>query len=496
MPFRQALPRNKRGNEPQEPPHHLAGFLLDLNAQARVSCAAQTSQAFMETLTAPQVFALAPDPASAKAGQGLANPAKWSALGRDDRSVWGECQGSALYRTQADLNGPAFHCSCPSRKFPCKHGLGLLLVLANHSAHVSAGAAPGWVEEWIKRRDAGAEKKAGRPVTAASDDPAAAIKQEGEKRKRSAQREARVQAGLAELQTWLGDLVRQGFAKAKDQPARFYDTVAARMVDAQAPGLTRRLREWPGLLASGEQWADRLLEEAGALQWLLNGAARLDGLPAGLRASVRAAIGWTTSEQELLADPQSERCTDRWQIVGQRIEEEDTLRVQRTWLVGEKTRRSALCLSFAAGGRPLDVSLLPGTALAAELVFYPSASPLRASVGARQDTRRTFTEPAACDGFEEAAERTATWLAGDPWLERVPWFVRDCIPCQHEGRWCLRDASGAVVPLSRRLLSPWPLIALSGGAAVTVFGEWDGQTLLPLSVVAEGRFVNLGDQAR
>nr|WP_279163542.1 SWIM zinc finger family protein [Rhodococcus erythropolis] len=26
-----------------------------------------------------------------------------------------------------DLRGPAYKCSCPSRKFPCKHALGLLV---------------------------------------------------------------------------------------------------------------------------------------------------------------------------------------------------------------------------------------------------------------------------------------------------------------------------------------------------------------------------------
>ena len=446
----------------------------------------------METLTAPQVLALAPDPASVKAGQGLGNPAKWSALGRNERSVWGECQGSTLYRTQADLTGPAFQCSCPSRKFPCKHGLGLLLVLANSPARVSDALAPAWVEEWIKRRDAGAEKKSARQNDALPGDREAGARQEAEKHKRIARREERVQAGLAEMQTWLGDLLRQGLAKAKDQPARFYDAMAARLVDAQAPGLARRLRGWPGLFASGEDWADRVLEEAGTLQWLLNGAARLDTLPEGLRASVRAAIGWTTSEQELLADPAAERCTDRWQTVGQRIEEEDKLRVRRTWLVGEASRRAALCLSFAAGGRPLDPGLLPGTALEAEVVFYPSAAPLRALVGDRRGRPEPFAETAACADFEEAADHTAGLLVGDPWLERAPWLVRGCLPCEHGGRWCLRDAAGGMVPLAKRLASPWLLVAACGGTPSTVFGEWDGHALLPLSVVAGGRFIDLG----
>ena len=459
-------------------------------------CAAnRTGFLFMESLTAPQVLALAPDPASAKAGRGLGNPARWSALGREGQAIWGECQGSALYRTQVDLTGPAFHCSCPSRKFPCKHGLGLLLVLADHPARFAEATPPVRVAEWLKRRDA-AEKKAVPRAEAAGANLETVARQSADKQKRAARRGDRVQAGLAELQTWLGDLLRQGLVKAREQPTKFYDSIAARMVDAQAPGLARRLREWPGLLASGEDWADRMLAEAGTLQWLLNGGMRVDTLPDGLRASVRAAIGWTITEQELLADGSAERINDRWQVVGRRVEEEGKLRVQRTWLVGEATGRLALCLSFAAGPQQaLDVGLVPGTIAEGELVFYPSAAPLRALAVAPENTATPFAEPAACAHFGNALERTAGWLAGDPWQERLPWLVRGCLPVQTGADWSLRDGQGAIVPLAKVFAHVWPLVAASGGQPVTVFGEWDGRALLPLSAFAEGRFLSLEDVA-
>ena len=81
---------------------------------------------------AEQILALAPDASAAKAGNALAQKSKWLRLGFDSRAVWGECQGSGKepYRTKIDLREPAFACSCPSRKFPCKHGLGLFLLLA------------------------------------------------------------------------------------------------------------------------------------------------------------------------------------------------------------------------------------------------------------------------------------------------------------------------------------------------------------------------------
>src|SRR4051812_14609217 len=100
------------------------------------------------TWTTEQVLALAPDPASGKAGKDLAGQRKkWTSLGRDERAAWGECQGSGSkpYQTKIDLSEPAFSCSCPSRKFPCKHGLGLFLLLVQQPAAFAGGPPPAWV---------------------------------------------------------------------------------------------------------------------------------------------------------------------------------------------------------------------------------------------------------------------------------------------------------------------------------------------------------------
>lgn len=446
----------------------------------------------MESLTLEQVLALAPDASSIKAGQGLANPAKWVRLGRKGRSVWGECQGSGKdpYRTQADLTGPAFHCSCPSRKFPCKHGLGLLLLLAGNASRVPEGAEPPWVAEWIAKREASAEKKAQREAAeAAPPDPETAAKREQERERRAGKREERVGAGMEELQTWLDDLLRQGLAHAKQQPSRLFDAMAARMVDAQAPGVARRLKEFPGIFASGEQWADRALEEAGTLQWLIHGFTRLDTLPEGLRASVRASIGWTTSEQELKG---AEVVGDQWQITARRIETEEKLRVQRTWLAGKNTKRFALCLSFAAGNQPLDVGLPEGSVVDADLAFHPSGAPLRAVVREKRASTRAFGEPAACSDFEECLEICAAFFAGDPFVEQVPWYVAGCTPALANNGWLLLDKQGKSVPIAPRFANAWHLFAISGGAPLAVFGEWNGHELLPLSAISEERFVSLG----
>jgi len=46
-----------------------------------------------------------------------------------------------------------------------------------------------------------------------------------------------------------------------------------------------------------------------------------------------------------------------------------------------------------------------------------------------------------------------------------------------------------VVSMSRGSLDGWKLAALSGGHPISILGEWNGGSFLPLNAIAEGRFV-------
>ncbi len=209
----------------------------------------------MSAWTTEQVVALAPDEASVKAARGLTHPGKWATLGQNDHALWGECRGSGSqpYQVGVEASEPAFKCTCPSRKFPCKHALGLLLLVASQPNALPAGEPPAWLSEWLAKREQTAQRKVARP-TDTDLDPEQQAKRAAAKDKRGAERQRKVEAGLEELERWLRDLVRQGLAHAQKQPARYWDAMAARLVDAQAPGLARWLRrdgqhsrQWRGL---------------------------------------------------------------------------------------------------------------------------------------------------------------------------------------------------------------------------------------------------------
>ena len=109
----------------------------------------------MPRWTEAQVTKLAPDDSSVTAARRLTNPALWSDTGSTEILVWGKCQGSGKspYQVSVDLAGPAFRCSCPSRKFPCKHALALLLLWVRGGGAVAdAEQAAAFAQEWADGR--------------------------------------------------------------------------------------------------------------------------------------------------------------------------------------------------------------------------------------------------------------------------------------------------------------------------------------------------------
>lgn len=430
--------------------------------------------------TPEQVMSLAPDPPAAKAGRNLANPRKWQSFGKSEAAVWGECKGSAAepYTTAIDLGQPAFKCTCPSRKFPCKHALGLFLILAAEPASVPTMQPPTWVEVWLQARTRRAEKV---EQPAEAKDPAQLAAEQG---KRAARREARVQGGVEELDLWLRDLVRQGLSELPSRRLEFWSQPAQRMVDAQAPGLARMLYEMAAVPYSGSGWPDRMLSRIGRLSLLLEGYRRMPELPEELQRVTRTAVGFTEPREEVLAQT---KVVDGWLVLGRSIRGEDRLRVQRTWLRGSRTGRHALVLDFAAGQQPLDATLMPGSVFEGALAFYRGA-PLRALVAEYSPPRR----PDGWSGFRKVAEaldECARILAREPWTELMPCPLLGVMPVKEDSLWSIADADGARLPLDRSA-DGWTLVAMSGGRPIDLFGEWNGERLLPLSASAEGRYLH------
>ncbi|MEP6502361.1 MAG: SWIM zinc finger family protein [Betaproteobacteria bacterium] len=429
------------------------------------------------TLTLEEVTALAPDDASAKAARGLVAPAKWPLLGANDVAVWGECQGSGSrpYQTQVDLAGPAFRCSCPSRKFPCKHGLALLMLRAQDSARFTATEAPAWVGEWLASRGEKAQKKEERQAekAAAPVDPQAAARRE-------AQRWQRVAGAAQDLHRFLADQLAAGLGALDPAAVRLWATVAARMVDAQAPGLGARLQEAAAGVRQGEYWPEQTLHRLGLLQLACDGIARRQALPEGVQADLRTVAGWPHDQAEVAA--LGERSVDDWRVLGCVTEERtDKLTERRVWLHGARDGHRALLLDHAFAGRGFESAWSVGATVRATLAWFPGASPLRALALDRAPAAAAAPLHTDADEWGAIARR----VAACPWTPLHPLHVRAArVHNTGDGAWLVQGGHAWPLILGEGPL--WQLLACTGGGALDLFGEWDGARIRPLTAWQAG----------
>ncbi len=431
--------------------------------------------------TADRVLALAPDAASRVAGGEVAVAGLWSEAGSSGAgTVWGLCSGGdgAPYRTAVDVadpSGPAYTCGCSARGAPCEHALGLLLLWAGGGGTVPRAPVPEWAEQWVTGRRTGAGE--GSTADVAGPPPEAAATEAA--RRRAERRAERVTAGAEELEQRLADLLRAGLASAGHAGYGMWEETAARMVDAQAPGLATGVRELAALTAGPV----RLLEECALLHLLARGWLRRDRLPEGLAATVRTRVGLPAS-----ADGPPVR--DHWLVLAQYDTADNRLTTRRIWLYGAGSGRTALLLSYGAAGRAPELALPVGEALDAELSAYRGAAGPRAALGERFAAPAPTAVRPAGTSTTRAVARYGEALRDDPWLDSVPVTLDRVVPAPDGDGWQLADADGdTALPLSptaRTRQGLWRLVALSGGAPVRVFGECGHQGFTPLAAWPEG----------
>lgn len=431
-------------------------------------------------LTADQIREMAPDVGSAKAGASLAAAKHWTDLGRDDAALWGLCKGSAVYQVKIDLSDLGYHCSCPSRKFPCKHVLGILLLTSSSDEAAPAATIPSWASDWLARRQESKEKKAAKAET-----PKKAVDQAAQA-ERAANRMARIVDGLDRLDLWLDDFMRRGVAGIEAEGAAPWREQSRRLVDAQAPGLASRVSLIGEIPGSSADWPRRLVAEAGKLRLFTEAFRRLDRLDGSLQAELRQTVGLVATAEDLARE--GERVSDSWIVGGQTVEDSDRVRTQRSWLFGRESGRRALMLQFAPGQQPFAEIVAPGTERRGELVFYPGAARQRAkflSAGEGALDAVTARWP-GFDSIERFLDSVADDLARYPWSDAFGATLRDVTFVPVGAAWFVRDEAGEALPLARG--DRRRVLARTGGAPFDLVGEWNGREFRPLGYFFDGAY--------
>ncbi|MBW8686122.1 SWIM zinc finger family protein [Chitinophaga rhizophila] len=427
-------------------------------------------------LSEEQVLTLAPDEPSRKAGKALAGVSKWVSKGASEQALWGECQGSGSkpYQTQIDLTSTAFKCSCPSRKFPCKHGIGLMLLYAREPAIFTDNTPPSWVTEWLDKRTVKETKKQEK-----EDKPADDIARD----KRQQARQQKVEDGIYELLLWMKDIVRNGLLQLPEKGSSYWENMARRMVDAQAPGLAGMIRALSEINFYGEGWQHQFMEQFLRIYLVIQGFSQGENLSPLLQQELRSLVGFTHSQEALR---QEAGLKDTWLILNKQITEEDALTTEKYWLFGLHSYQPALVLQFYARGmsRP-QLLLTPGMSIEAALVFFPSVIPLRALIK-EPVTNNKLQDTYGMTGWQEVVTAETSLAAQMPVRSERPYIVQQLTPVQHDLKWWLKDSNDQIMPVKDSFRNIWKLLALSGGHPLDMAVLGKEQEYEPLGVWHNG----------
>jgi hypothetical protein len=373
--------------------------------------------------TPEQVEALAPNPEAFKAGNKLASESQWQELGNSDRAIWGKIKGSGSqpYFTQIDHQNFASKCSCPSRQFPCKHGVALLLIYAR-KADSAASSEPDWVNDWVGKRKAKEEVKEQKELT-----PEEIAKREQSKEKREEDRITLVNTGVAELSLWLSDLMKRGLLDLPNIPNETFMKLSARMVDAKAPGLATWIKALANVnYTSMDTWYPEALEILAKLNLIIKSWNNYEKLSPEWQISIKNMMGWSQAPKELLANKDAQVIKDEWIILGQEKEQLDDIVLVRTWLRGVSSNTSCIDLNFSFNGSSAEIPLVPGTIINAELAFFDGQFKQRSILKVLTETKDTMSEyPQMIPNLHDLRALIRDQKSQNPWLNNESYLLKD-----------------------------------------------------------------------
>ena len=432
-------------------------------------------------MTPEQVESVAPDAKAFKAGQKLARLSDWKGLGHNDVVVWGLCQGSALYKTVVYLGDLTSKCTCPSRKFPCKHALGLMLLTAAGS--VQPSEPPDWVLESLQKRQKAAARKETLQEERLKKAADPKLREKKEKKRNSV-----IVDGLDQLDDWLNDILTNGIEGLESVELKDWDWQARRLADCQAMGLSNAIREVADSIGKSG-WEKNIEASLGRVALASYAFRRISNLETSLQSNLRQFVGVTVSQEEVMVH--NDKVEDLWIVLGQKVRHVDNGRQIVTWLVGTRSGRYANIRDFVPDGGGRTSTLGIGTCFEGTLYFWPGAYSLRALIDQRQQgTHHKPDDHSIAHDVQTGLQRLAEGLGANPWLSEVPVVLKNIgIIAREDGIWA-RESSGKVLPIKSG--DHIKLLALSIDSEVTLIGEWNGQYLDPLGVIKDRYYMLSG----
>lgn len=444
--------------------------------------------------TDEKIAALAPNDSTERRGRMLANSSKWNLLATNYEAIWGECKGSGSqpYTVQINLLSSKFKCSCPVRKSPCKHILGLFFLYAKSSAVFKYQMPPANMQNWLETHTAVPSNTTSSGTTTIKSDEALE-KARIAKEKRWQKRVELMASGMDELELWLTDVVRQGLANTDAQKAGFWNQVAAKMMDAKLPRISNYLKETHQLILKESDWTELAVARLGELYFWVESFKKRAALTAELQEELFQMLGKTVKKADVITQDHS--TNDTWTILGKKEGVDiEGRNYRRVWLQGQTSQVMTLFLDYSFGNMGYEQQYTVGDVLKGKVAYYSPISPQRAVPvdlqTAALNTTLTTHRQADMIAFLEQYSQT---IAKNPWTSLTPMSIANIkVTINDEQELQLQDANNHIIPiLPVSEKTRWKIVALSGGHPIHLFGEWDGLHFEPLSVLDVNKIICL-----
>jgi hypothetical protein len=130
--------------------------------------------------------------------------------------------------------------------------------------------------------------------------------------------------------------------------------------------------------------------------------------------------------------------------------------------------------------------------LDAELVFYPSAQPLRALIKS-QSASSVMPSISGLSGWQQVAELETAYNSALPFSSPRPFLLQQITPLRYEGRWWLSDSSNRVVQVKEDFREMYKLLSISGGEPVNLAVLGNENCYEPLGILTETHYIFLSN---
>ena len=419
------------------------------------------------------ILQLTKDTCTAIEAHMVALPDRWTSLGTDGVYIWGDYNPSndtSYHKNtiQTSLNmslfivgSHSYNCTCRQSR-PCLHAIGLLLLFNEKPDLFTSTNVPEMVQNLEKRRQA----------TTLS----------------SMSHFKEISDGLAQLDKWLTNTIKQGLAEAHIREFRYWDEIADQMLASWMPALSQWLREIANIPMRGGDWVEPLLDELGLMYFLIKTFERYDIQPSEIQADLRQVIGIKFSEEEMQSQPM---IRDTWVVIGATRRNFRGLAPEKfIWLQGIQSGQIALIHDI--GSRQIMSSLITsvGQTVDLSLKYLPSRTPLKAHLIQNYADTGT-TDMIQGTDIHNAIVQYVVAIHRNPWLRQYVVVLNDVYISRYDKHWTVRHADGKYLPIAPHFKHKWVMYAASNGHPVTVVGIWRKNFLYPLSIWTDSHVIDL-----